>query len=180
MNWLLETPWPAILLGVMAEIILAIVFFTIPRRWVMIAMGVVAALMVGAIVLERFVVTPTEEVESALQQLAASLEANDIPAILSLVAPDATGVRGAAEKHMPRYQINAVHIARDLTITVDEKTDPPTAVAKFTCRVNANDKRGQIPYQNAILQFTMRYRKEGDRWLLYEYDVDRPEIRMGR
>jgi len=100
--------------------------------------------------------------------------------VLNLVADDATGVRSAAEKHMPRYQINSVHIARDLTITVDDKTAPPTAVAKFTCRVNANDKRGQIPYQNAILQFTMRYRQEGDRWLLYEYDVDRPEIKMGR
>lgn len=180
MNWLLETPWPAILLGVTAEIVLAIVFFSIQRRWVMIAMGVVAALLAGTILLERFVVTPTEEVETALQQLAASLEANDIPAVLSLVAPEAAGVRGAAEKHMPRYLINSVHIARDLTITVDDKANPATAVAKFTCRVNANDKRGQIPYQNAILQFTMRYRKEGDRWLVYEYDVDRPEIKMGR
>jgi hypothetical protein len=180
MNWLLETPWPAILLGATAEIILAIVFFTIQRRWVMIAMGVVAALMVGAFLLERVVVTPTEEVDTALQQLAASLEANDVPAILSLVAPDAAGVRGAAERHMPRYQINAVHIARDLTITVDDKSDPPTAVATFTCRVNANDKRGQLPYQNAILQFSIKYRKYGESWLVYEYDVDRPEIRMGR
>ncbi len=180
MNSLLETPWPTILLGIMAEIVLAIVLFTIPRRWVAIAMGVVAALVLAMILLERYVTTETEEVEIALQQLAAALAADDVPAVLSLVAPDAKGVRSAAEQHMPRYVINSVNIARDLTVTVNHETNPPTAVAQFTCRVNANDKRGQIPYQNAILQFTMRYRKAGDRWLVYEYDVDRPEIRMGK
>lgn len=180
MTWLLETPWPAILFGIMAEILLAIALFTISKRWVAIAMGVVAALVVAMVLLERFITTETEEVEIALQQLAAALAADDVPAVLSLVAPDARGVRKAAEQHMPRYVINSVNIARDLTITVDHEAVPPKAVAKFTCRVNANDKRGQIPYQNAILQFTMRYRQDGDRWLVYEYDVDRPEIRMGK
>ncbi len=180
MTWLLETPWPAILIGVMAELVLASVLFAVQRRWVAIAMGVVAALVVAAVLIERVVTTATEEVEEALQGLAAALESDDVPTVLTFVAPDATGVRGAAERHMPRYQINTVNIARDLEVTIDDTADPPTAVARFTCRVNANDRRGQVPYQNAILEFTMKYRKDGDRWLLYEYEVDRPEIRMGR
>lgn len=180
MTWLFESPWPALLIGAMAEVVLAIVLFSVQRRGVAIAIGVVAALIVGAVLLERLVVTPAEEVETALQQLAAALESNDVPTTLTFVAPDAPGVRGAAERHMPRYQINSVHIARDLEIAVDDATDPPTAIARFTCRVNANDRRGQLPYQNAILEFTMKYRKVGERWLLYEYDVNRPEIRMGK
>jgi len=180
MTWLFETPWPAILFGVMAEIVLAIALFALQRRGVAIAMGVVAALIVAAVLIERFTVTATEEVENELRGLAAALESNDVPTVLTFVAPDATAVRGAAERHMPCYQINSVNIARDLEITIDDSKNPPTAAARFTCRVNANDRRGQIPYQNAMLEFTMKYRKEGDRWLLYEYDVDRPEIRMGR
>lgn len=179
MTAFLESPWPAFMTGIMLELILAIALFALQRRGIAIAMGVVAALVVGLIVLERVVVTPAEEVENALFALADRLEANDVKGAVALVAPDATKVISAAERHMPRYYILGVHIKRDLTVTIND-TNPPTAVAKFTCYANAKDKKGQLPYENAMLQFAILYRKDGDRWLIYEYDVNQPEIRMGK
>lgn len=180
MTALLANPWPVIVGGIIVEILLAIAYFALPKRGILIAMGVVAAAMVGLVVLERVVTTESEEVENALLQLAATLETNDVAAVQELVAPDATLVRNAAQRHMPRYQINEVHIARDLEVKVDSAANPPKAVAKFTCRVNANDRKGELPYNNAILEFSINFRKVGDKWLVDEYDVDQPEIKMGK
>lgn len=180
MTWLLENPWPAIVGGILVEILLAIAYFALPKRGILIAMGAVAAGIVALVLVERFVTTESEEVENALLQLAATLETNNVAAVQELVAPDATRVRSAAERHMPRYQINDVHITRDLEVKVDSAANPPKAVATFTCRVNANDRKGELPYTNAMLKFTINYRKVGDQWLVDEYDVDRPEIRMGK
>lgn len=180
MTWLLESPWPSIMGGIVAELLLAIAFFQFGKRSILISMGAVAALVIALVLLERTVTTQSEEVEQALATLAATLATNDVPAVLDLVGPEAKLVRSAAERHMPRYKINSVNISRDLKITVDPKADPPTAVAKFTCRVNANDRKGQLPYENAYLQFAINFRKDGDRWLVAGYDVDQPEIKMGK
>ena len=180
MTWLLENPWPVIVSGILLQILLAIAYFSLPKRAILIAMGVCAAATIGLVVLERFVTTPAEEVEQALLTLAATLETNDVAAVQEFIAPDAAGVRNAAQRHMPRYQINEVHIARDLEVKVDSTANPPKAVAKFTCRVNANDRKGELPYNNAILEFSITFRKVGDKWLVDEYDVDQPEIKMGK
>ena len=180
MTMLLESAWPAIFGGIIVELLLAIAYFSLPKRGLVIAMGVVAAAIVALVVLERLVVTEQEEVENALLTLAATLETNDVSAVQDLIAPEATRVRSAAERHMPRYQINEVHVNRDLEVTLDRAANPSKAIAKFTCRVNANDRKGELPYTNALLEFSIHFRQVGDEWLVDEYDVDRPEIKMGK
>jgi ketosteroid isomerase-like protein len=179
MTTLLENPWPGLLAGIIVSMLLAIAYFAVPKRGILIAMGVAVAATLGMFLLERFVVTPAEEVEQTLYDLAATLQTNDVPAVLEFVSPDAAMVRGAAQRHMPRYQINEVHIASNLEVKVNE-ADPTKAVAKFNCRVNANDRRGELPYNNALLQFSINFEKVGDKWLIAEYDVNQPEIRMGK
>lgn len=180
MTALLESPLPAILGGIVLLLLLAIAYFAVPKRGIVIAMGVAAAGIVGLVLLERTITTEREEVEIALLHLAKTLETNDVAAVQELIAPDATLVRNAAQRHMPRYQINEVHVARDLEVTVDSNASPPKAIAKFTCRVNANDRKGELPYNSALLEFSIHFRKDGDRWLVESYDVDQPEIKMGK
>lgn len=180
MTALLESPLPAVLVGIILVLLLAIAYFAVPKRGILIAMCVVAAGVVGLVALERAITTEREEVEIALLLLAKTLETNDVAAVQELVAPDASLVHNAAQRHMPRYQINEVHVARDVRVTVDSAADPPQAIAKFTCRVNANDRKGELPYNTAILEFSIHFRKDGDRWLVESYDVDQPEIKMGK
>ncbi len=180
MTAVLESPLPAILGGIVLLLLLAIAYFAVPKRGIVIAMGVVVAGVIGLVLLERAVITQREEVENALFHLAKTLETDDVAAVQELIAPDATLVQSAAQRHMPRYQINEVRITRDLEVTVDSAADPPQAIAKFTCRVNANDRKGELPYNTAILEFSIHFRKDGDRWLVESYDVDQQEIKMGK
>jgi hypothetical protein len=88
MTWFIESPWPALALGISLEIILAIALVRTGRAWIVAAMVAALAATVGLLAVERFVVTEREEVEDALDAVAHALESNDMPTVLAAFSPN--------------------------------------------------------------------------------------------
>lgn len=168
MTWLIESPWPSLMLGVGLEVILAIALVRTGRGAIMVAMAVVLALTVGMLVLERLVVTQTEEVEDALDGVAGSLGSNDAGTVLAGFSPQSPR-RAEVKSALASVTINSARVAGDLEIRFNDLTSPPSAVAYFTGIVDAKDNRGAIPYEHMMRKFKVTLRKEGDRWLIYDY-----------
>lgn len=169
MSWLVESPWPALMLGLIVEIVLALVLVRTARRGVLVAMIGVLVLTAGLLLVERIVVTDREAVENALADISASLESNDVPAVMAAIAVDCPR-RGEVQSTLPRFVIREAHIGGDLEVRFNALLSPPTAVAYFTGRVAARDKRGEVPYEQMIRKFKVTLRKQGDRWLVIDYD----------
>ena len=168
MTWLLESPWPAIVLGVGLEISLAIWFVRSGRAAALGAMAVVAALTLGLVLLARYDVTDAEAVEDTLEEARVTLEANDVPRMLALFTHDSPR-RAEVQSILSRVTVREARIAGDLEIALEPPAAPQTAVASFTGRVEARDTRGQIPYENMLGRFRVTLHRTNDGWRIHDY-----------
>jgi hypothetical protein len=166
MTWILETPWPSLTLGIGLEVILAIALVRTGRGVIIGAMVLVLALTVGLVVLERVVVTQTEEVENALDGVAQALEANDAPAVLASIAPSCPR-RGEVQSVLNHVTIRSARV-RDVEVRFDG-TDPPSATVNLLGIVEAHDTHGTVPYEHFLRRFKVLLRKDGDRWLITDF-----------
>ena len=176
MTALVESPWPAIAFGVIAEVILAIVLLRTGRASVLVGMALVALITAGLLVAELAIVTQREEIETVLDLAATRLEANDPPQVLQLVSPRSPR-RGEIESILAHITVRDARITSDVEVRTNRLTSPPSAKAFFIGRVEANDKRGAVPYEQFIGRFAVTLHRDGDRWLIYDYDDDDPDTR---
>ncbi len=168
MTWFVESPWPSLMLGVVLEVILAIALVRTARGAIVGLMIVVFALTVGMVIVERVVVTETEEVEDALDHVAAALVANDSQAVLACFSPHCPRL-AELRSILSRVTVRVAKIGGDLEVRLNHLTQPPSATCYFTGRVEAKDSRGEIPYEHLVRKFKVTLRKEGGRWLIADY-----------
>jgi len=81
MSWLFETPWPAIAIGVLATAMAAGAAAHGPPGAAARDVAIIL-LTIGAVVLERWVVTDREQVDATLHEIARLVESNDVDAVL--------------------------------------------------------------------------------------------------
>lgn len=174
MSWIFEDVTWLIAAGIVVEAVLAVILLRTGRGAVLFAMGAVFALVLVGVAAERLIVTEPEEVESALDAVATALEANDVPTVLSYLAPEASQIRDTVERELPRLTITEAKI-RDLDVKINRLTSPATAEARFRGILNVKDNSGQFPYENYMQRFTVHLRREGNRWLLVAYEAQRIE-----
>ena len=171
---LLESPWPWICLGIVAEAALAAMLVTLRRRALIWAMLGVLALTIAGVVVERMVVTERERVEAAMEGLVASLNANDLNKLLSdYIAPDAMRTRGRASWALGRIQIQRANY-HNLRVTINRLTSPITADVQFDGVVDYRDRMGEFPYSHYAAHFSVELELRDGRWLVtdhVEYDL---------
>ncbi len=169
MSIFLESPWPSVVLCTFLILCFGVLFMRTGSVWVIAALVASVGLMAGLVVLERTIVTDTEEVGDTLHGIAENLEANDMPMVLASFSPNCPGVR-QAESVLRRVTVQSAVVGRDLEVTINKLTSPPTATAYFTGRIQARDNGGTIPYENYIRKFKVRLERHGDRWLVADYE----------
>ncbi|MBX3414211.1 MAG: hypothetical protein KF708_16100 [Pirellulales bacterium] len=169
MDWLFEGLWTILIVGVVIEIILGLILLNTGRAVVLVAMIGVAALVGVAAIVERIVVTDREAVTGALQGAADALEANDIDALFAYVGPEAQALRSRALQELPRFRIKEAKVG-GLKVTVNRVHNPPTARTELIGTFKVQDKKQQVPYENYVQRFAIRWRQEGDRWLMVDYE----------
>jgi hypothetical protein len=173
MIWFIESPWPSVVLGIGLEAILAIYLVRSGRAVVIAAMVGVLALVAGLVVLERIIVTETEQVEDTLDEVAQALVANDSSAVLALFSgrsPRRAEVRSA----MSRVTISEARIGNDLEIRLNQLTSPPSAAAYFTGHVQLKGARETIPYEHVLRKFKVTLHKEADRYRIFDFEDTDP------
>ncbi len=165
MTTILENPYPLLVLGVLVEAFLIALLYALQKKVLLIPIVAVLILTVGGVLLERFVVTQREEVESTIDQIAAALRANDTDAVLSHLSSTAHESRRRAEWALGRIQINGVNVS-GLEITINSLTSPPSAKAAFSAVIKFDDRKKEYPYRVYPSEFEIDFRKEGNRWLV--------------
>ncbi|HEX3991591.1 MAG TPA: hypothetical protein VHX39_10515 [Acetobacteraceae bacterium] len=168
MTWFVESIWPGLILGLAIETVLAVLWMQGARRAIAAAMALVAAATLGLIIIERLVVTRTEEVEDLLDEAARTLVANDPPRLLELFSPDSPR-RKEVQSTLAHVKVREAHVGGDLEISFNDHGALPTATAVFTGRIDAQDTTGRVPYEHMLGRFRVTLRREGDRWRIYDY-----------
>ncbi len=167
MTWFVESPWPALVLGLSVELILAALLVRFRRGDIVGGMIAVATLTFGLVVLERLVITNSEEIEQLLDELTASLVAGDEQAVLAKFTTDSPRVN-ELRTTLSHVTVRRARIS-NLEIRVDTSDVPTTAVATITENVEARDDRGTKPFERLTRKLKVTLHKEGGHWLVYNY-----------
>jgi hypothetical protein len=171
MTWFLESPWPALLIGGLATAILASGWLHTGRQALLYLMLVCILLTVGAVVLERAIVTDREQVDATLHEIARLVEKNDVPAVLRHAYSGSPAVRAQAAAELPRYKFQTVTIARNLEIKMFPKHLPPKATAEFNVIVRAGLADGSWGDQSGVrfVEVTLFQEPTGE-WRVASYE----------
>jgi hypothetical protein len=169
LNALLENPLIFGVIGVLAAT-LALTVYLARRSLASLAalVGIVLLTALGILV-ERFVRTDREQVESALADVLAAVEANDQPGVLAMIDPAAASVRSDAAALMPLMKVEKARSLGSLEVAVDQAAVPPTAAATFRAFLQGVHTRSgmQLGYFNQRVD--IQWAKRGDRWLISDY-----------
>jgi hypothetical protein len=170
LSWLFEDPTTLIVAGVLIEVLLAVVLYNTGRGAVVGAMVAVLVVVGLGVLIERIVVTDREQVADTLAGVASAAQANDVEEVLSFIDPASTGMRASVRMALGSARISEVRIY-DLVVEVNEESNPPKAQAEFTGRVKGH-YRGEAGSGEGMLlrKFTVNFRRQGDRWLMTDYE----------
>ena len=113
-----------------------------------------------------------EAVARTLNELADAIEANDLPRVLSYVAPNALDVRSDAETLMPLVHVNKANVLGTPDIAVDQQQPPPTATVRCKGFVNVVVRQNGM-HGGYMDHVTIEFVVAGDRCLITSYQPER-------
>jgi hypothetical protein len=160
---LLEDPTPVIVVGILAEAVLAAVLVRTRRGFLLWPMAGVLALVVIGWVVERLVVTEKERVGEVLNGAARAVQANDRDRLATYIARSASDELRRDVSYLDRWEFTGVTL-RGMEITINELTSPPTAEAYFFARAEFTDRRRDYPYPAYAANFTVELVREDGAW----------------
>ena len=169
MNVILENPLPIYAVGAVLATICGLAFLARRNLPSLLALLSVVGLTLLLALVERVVVTESEQVETTLYQLIADIEANDTDAVLSSIAPTATKMRADIEKLMPQADIKD-SAATSVQIEVDTTSQPPTATSTFRGRIDGIHRRSgtRVFFFDRV---EISWTKQDEQWLAEGYAV---------
>lgn len=173
MTAFLESPWPAIALGLLTASLLAVAWYNTRDSRLRLAILAVCGVTLLLVLVECLVVTDREAIAETLEQTAVALESNEISRVMAFLAPDADRIRADAQRYLPGVQISDANVGGDLEVTINRLINPPTARATFTGRISGANRNPaeRAPYDNFVRRFTLTLRQDGHRWLITGYEL---------
>ncbi|MCS7238035.1 MAG: hypothetical protein NZ899_07175 [Thermoguttaceae bacterium] len=172
---LVEDPLPILFVGVLAEALLGLALLHTGRMYIVPGMIAVAILTGGAIIAEALIVTDREAIEAQLERGAAAFVQRDWATIDALIAPDAQTTRSRASFVLEHLKFHWIKI-RQLEITVNRLTSPPTAEAKFRVAFRFEETTGQYPYRYDEVGLLVELMLTNQGWLVTDH-IEAYEIR---
>jgi hypothetical protein len=167
-NYLAENAVPIWAGGAVLLTFALVLYLQTRGRAALVAMLIVVLATGGLLVVERLIETPREAVERTLDELAAAIEANDLPGVLAFIAPTATEVRSDAETLMPLVTVEKARVLGSPEVEIDATTQPATATVKCQAMVNVVVKQNGMkgPYMD---RETIHFIQSDGRWLIESY-----------
>ena len=171
MTSLMETPLPAILMGGLMAAMLGSGWLRTGKQWLLYLMIGVILLTVGAVFLERAVITDREQVAATLHEIADLVERNEIDAALEYAHSSWPEVRSQATGELPPYVFREVSIRRNLKIEVFPEHIPPEATAEFNVLVVFGTRDHFVEETRALRFVKVTFLKEETgEWRVADYE----------
>jgi len=172
-NWLAENALPIWMGGAVALTTALVVYLQTRTNKALLGMGGIVAVTAALLAAEWLMETPREAVERTLYQLAATVEANDVPGTLAFLAPTADSrIRQDVETLMPLVDIERARVIGTPQIDVADGSQADTATVRCRGMIIATVRQsGMRGGQDD--QLTIAWVRRGDRWLVASYTSNR-------
>jgi hypothetical protein len=171
MNWLADNALPIGVGGVVALTMAFVVYFHTRSPNALAAIVAVFVITAALLISEHLLETPREAVERTLYELAAAVEANDVPGALSFLAPSAApDIRNEIQQQMPLVKIERARVIGSPKIEVGSgaKTAMVQCRGLIVAVIKQNGTKG-----GAEDEVTLEFVQSGDRWQVENYTSKR-------
>jgi hypothetical protein len=173
MQYLAENSLPIWMGGAVAITMALVVYLQTRSNTALLSMIAVVALVGTLLVTERLIETPREAVERTLYELAATVEANDVPGALRFLAPSTAGqIRKDIETLMPLVRIERARVMGTPHIAIEGAADSLKASVQCRGLIIATDKRSGVKGA-AEDELLIKWVRQGDRWLIRSYGTQK-------
>ena len=180
MNLLFENPWPLAAIGGLTIAILIGGFLQTQSKRLLLGAAFIVLLIGAVFVVERMVVTPTEEVADTLHEIAADLEVNNIEGVVRHIASTSPHLEWDARSRLRGVTLERVKIKRNLEIEVAPESDPRSANARFNCVVIGTDNGGTWGKRQSAFFLDVNFKKEQGSWRVASYEMKDPRAGLRR
>lgn len=166
MTWFTENPLPLVLLGVIVEAMLAVVLARTGKRGVLWGMIGLAVFVIGAVVLERYIVTPREELKAALEEVRAIVAANDPQKLLTRIDTnqEVARLRNRVQGDLANVTVTEAKITE--LKDDDIKVNGDRAQMKFIGSVDLKAAGSLNAPPHIVLKFNVTWRKKDGVWIV--------------
>lgn len=167
----LESPWPFLIVGLVAETLLAVALFRTGKGKLLWAMGGVAVLVLLGWLIEQNTVTDTKRIQQTLEEAAAGLVANNADRVKACIVPgpDGAPARSKTDWAFGVALFREVSI-RNLEVKFNYRASPPTAETTFMVFVRGKARGSEYADLGEIAEprrLDVQLRKQFGRWLIY-------------
>jgi hypothetical protein len=169
MAWLIEDATLALIVVGAIAIGFVVAFFRTGRGLYFYWFAAIALVGLALWLVERWVVTDRERVETTIYGAVEALRANDVEGVLAAISPTAEPLRSEVRGRMRSLEVRDAVIG-DVKIDFSRLELPPKAIATFLGRLDF--KSSQVPLENYIGRMTVNLRQEGDAWLIESYRLE--------
>jgi len=172
MDWILENPVPSVLIGGLTAAMLGSGWLRTGRNWLLCLTIAAILLTVGAVVLERIVLTDRERIAVTIHEIADLVEQNEIDAALEYAYSGSPEVRNHGSSELRQYDFHEVDIKHNLRIEVFPDHIPPKAEATFNVLVVITTRDG--PFRALRFVEVTFFKEEDGQWRVGAYSHHEP------
>jgi len=174
MTWLFETPTYILSFGGLTTACLFGGWIQLRHRRLA-YLTAISILITGCLlIVEQYVITPREEVEITIQQIARDLESNRLSRVVQHIHSKAPDIRQQAETEFSNYHFERISIRGKIEIEVDTSTEPHQAETKFNVVARGRLSRGDGETLRVPRLVTVTFLREGKQWKAVGYEHQAP------
>lgn len=167
-------------IGGAATIVLFVVWVKTGHRLMLMLAGIALSVTILLGVIEAVIVTPREEVEQTLDEIARHVQSNDVESVLSYLHSSAQRYRDEAKTEFPRHRFDRVKVTQITNIEIQSEAEPPTAVVEFIVSVQGDFFNDSMHNMRGLRAVTLHLQKEDEQWRITQYDHRPPQNALVR
>ncbi|MFO0941251.1 MAG: hypothetical protein U0930_10825 [Pirellulales bacterium] len=171
MNVLFENPVIVVLFGVAVGSLLAFAATKTGDRRFLIAAGAVAAIALVLGVIATTIETEKEKLTKTIYQVADAVRNNDHDRALTYMHPSASAAAQRAKTEISRFKFQDAKVTSIQEVVINDKTKPPSATTEFLARMSVEGDHTDYGVKfNGVRLIKVYWMKQGDRWLISDYE----------
>jgi hypothetical protein len=165
MTWFTENPLPPVVIGIVIEAALVVGLAKTGKRAFLWGIIGTLALVVGAVLMERLIVTPREAVTATLEQMRAELEANDRAELLTHIDASNIALRNKVQNDLALVTVTAAKI-NEMKVDVDESGKFAKADLKSVVHFEGSTATLGAKFVAVRINVDLRKRDTDGKWLV--------------
>ncbi|MEZ6124352.1 MAG: hypothetical protein R3C49_14435 [Planctomycetaceae bacterium] len=160
MSYITENPLP----GMVLLFAIGVVAFLTGSKQGRAVCGMCLLLIIGLFFLERWLISPGEEVELQVTDMLENFKRSDLPAITQQISQDSPDLVAIAEKGLGLVKLDSGYHIRNIDVTIsDSSTDRATAMVRANGTLNLKNSSMS---QHFPTYWKMDWQRQQDRWQL--------------